>query len=344
MSRVRPVILCGGKGQRLWPLSTSAVPKPFHKLISGRTLFEESVMRVMGASQGVGFLDPLIVAGQGMEELVNAGVQSIGAKPAAILLEPEGKNTAAAIALAALAAEQLENQPSLMLVLPSDHFINPVDAFRETIAKAVALAEQGEIVVFGIPPTKPETGYGYIKTGHQLGSGFKVDAFEEKPDFKTAERYLETGDRLWNSGMFLFRTDILLAELGRHEPEILAVTRQALGPDGRIDAEVFAGCKSLPIDIAVMEKTDRAAVVPVNFNWSDIGTWDALSEAKSADKNGNVLEGDVRQIGSTGNYLRADGVRLGVVGLEGMIVVATQDATLIVPKGRSGDIKPLLDE
>lgn len=344
MIRVRPAILCGGSGERLWPLSRKDRPKPFHRLLSDRTLFEDTLMRCTGEGEGIGFSAPLIIAGEAIETPVRDGLKSAGIIPAALAFEPVGRNTAPAAAVAALLAQKQDGPKALVLLVPSDHHIAPVTKFRETIAAAAPLATGGKIVVFGIPPTRPETGYGYIRQGAPLGEGFEVAAFEEKPDEKTAKAYLESGDRLWNAGLFLFRADILLQELARFEPEILSAVKESLEPDGRIDAAAFSRSPSVPLDIAVMERTAHAAVIPTRFHWSDVGTWPSLADALEADEDGNILTGDIEAIDCKNSYLRGEGVTLTALGVDDLIVVATGDAVFVAPRSRAHDVKKILAE
>jgi len=344
MIPIRPAILCGGSGERLWPLSRMDKPKPFHRLLSDRTLFEDTLLRCAGRGEGIAFSNPLVIAGQAFAAPVREGLASAGVTPAAMAFEPMGRNTAPAAAIAALLAQKQDGPEALVLLVPSDHHIAPITKFRETIAAAAPLAKDGKIVIFGIPPTRPETGYGYIRQGEAIGEGFKVDAFEEKPDVATATLYLESGGRLWNAGIFLFRADVLLNELARYEPEILTAVKESLGPDGAIDAEMFSHSPSVPLDIAVMERTLHAAVVPARFAWSDVGTWPSLSDALDADVDGNIFSGDVVAIDSKNSYLRGNGVTLTALGVEGMIVVATGDIVFVAPKSQANDVKKILAE
>lgn len=342
MISVRPAILCGGSGERLWPLSRQAKPKPFHALLSGRTIFEDTLLRCRGAGEGVAFSDPLVIAGEAIEEPVREGLASASITPAAAVFEPVGRNTAPAAALAALLAQKQDGPDALVLIVSSDHHIAPVAKFRETVAAAAPLAADGKIVVFGIPPTRPETGYGYIRKGEALGEGFTVAAFEEKPDEETAARYLAAGDRFWNAGIFLFRADVLLSELARYEPEVLHAVRTALQADNRIDEAAFAASSSVPLDIAVMERTRHAAVIPARFAWSDVGTWPSLADALDKDGDGNVLAGDVMAIDTTGSYLRGEGVTVTALGVEDLVVVATPDAVFVAPRARAHEVKQIL--
>ncbi|WP_421790327.1 mannose-1-phosphate guanylyltransferase [Hyphobacterium sp.] len=342
MTRIRPAILCGGSGERLWPLSRKSAPKPFHTLLSDRTLFEDTLLRCTGEGEGVSFSDPLIIAGQAIEQPVRDALKSAGITAASMAFEPMGKNTAPAAGIAALLAQKQDGPEALVLLVPSDHHIAPVSKFRETIAAAAPLAADGKIVVFGIPPTRPETGYGYIRQGEALGEGFAVEKFEEKPNVDTAKDYLAAGNMLWNAGIFLFRADVLLGELGLYEPDVLATINLALSEDDSIDADLFSTGPSIPIDIAVMERTKYAAVVPARFDWSDVGTWPSLMDAVEADEEGNVLAGDVTALDTTGSYVRGEGITVTALGVDNLVIVATKDAVFVAPKDKAHDVKKIL--
>ncbi|MEE2566434.1 mannose-1-phosphate guanylyltransferase [Hyphobacterium marinum] len=347
---IRPAILCGGSGERLWPLSRKDNPKPFHKLVTGRTLFEDTLLRSAGEGDGVAFSAPLIVAGEAILDPVTKGLASAGVKAEAIALEPAGRNTAAAALLAARLAQQSDGEDALVLLAPSDHHIGPLDAFRRSVAKAARLAAEGRIVVFGIAPTRAETGYGYIRAGETLAGGFILEAFEEKPDAAAAQRYLDAGDRYWNAGLFAFRADVLIAEMARFEPQILECVDAALAfvetADGvvRPGRDGFLAAPSLPLDIAVMERTDRAAMVPAEFGWSDIGAWQSLADLAEGDARGVKRQGDAVAIDCADSYLRGEGVTVAALGVSGLTVVATPDAVLVADSNRAADIKTLLAE
>lgn len=347
---IRPAILCGGSGERLWPLSRKDNPKPFHKLVTGRTLFEDTLLRSAGEGEGVTFSAPLIVAGEAILDPVRTGLASAGMTAEAVALEPAGRNTAAAALLAARLAQAADGEEALVLLAPSDHHIGPLDAFRRSVAKAAKLARDGRIVVFGIPPTRAETGYGYIRAGDALEGGFAVEAFEEKPDADTAQRYLDAGDRYWNAGLFAFRADVLIGEMARFEPEILECVDAALAfaetAEGvvRPGREAFLATSSMPLDIAVMERTERAAMVPAEFAWSDIGAWQSLADLAEGDANGVKRQGQTVAVDCSDSYLRGDGVTVAALGVTGLTVVATPDAVLVAETGRVADIKKLLAE
>jgi mannose-1-phosphate guanylyltransferase/mannose-1-phosphate guanylyltransferase/mannose-6-phosphate isomerase len=341
---ITPVILSGGAGTRLWPLSTAAQPKQMLKLAGDRTMLQATIGRVADAGR---FEAPVIVAGAGQADAIEAQLQEIACAPAALIMEPEGRNTAPAIALAALSAPP----DALLLVMPSDHVIGDVAAFRAAIDLAVPLAEQDWLVTFGIAPERPETGFGYIKLGEAIGRGVhRVERFVEKPPLADAERMLRDGDHSWNAGIFLFRAQAYLDALAVHAPAILqsvtAATAQARREGARVlpDAGSFGTAPSESIDYAVLEKADRVTVVPVAMAWSDVGSWDAVHALSPADAQGNVTCGAVIARDSSNCLIRSDGPTIAALGVTDLIVVAAGDNILILPRGRSQEVKRLLDE
>lgn len=337
---ITPVILSGGSGTRLWPLSRSAKPKQFLQFTPGGTMLELTLARTPDGA----FADPVIVCNAAHADMV-AG--QCGGRAATLILEPAARNTAPAIALAALALPE----DALMLVSPSDHVIVDVTAFHAAIASAAPLAAQGWLVTFGVNPSGPETGYGYIRRGAVVaGEICQVERFVEKPDAATAQAYLDEGCYSWNAGIFLFRADAYLEALACHAPDILAAARAAMaaaGRDGaqiRPDARSFAASPSDSIDYAVMEKADKVAVVPVDMGWSDIGSWDALYELLDKDEDGNVHSGDVLALDSKGCLVRSDGPVVTLAGVENLIVIATGEAVMILPRGKSQDVKKIVEE
>lgn len=329
MSQIHPVILCGGSGTRLWPRSRKHRPKPFLPLLGERTLFQQSLDR---AADTVRFAPPTIVAGSAHCGAIEE--QAEGRDGARLIVEPAGKNTAPAIALAAHALPS----DAVMLVCPSDHFIADIDAFRAGVEEAAALASQGYMVAFGIEPTGPETGYGYIRKGKPLALGHEVAQFVEKPDRATAERFLAEGDYVWNGGIFAFRAGAFLAELETHRPEMAAQVARAW-QDGQRDgwqvhpaAEAFGEIASESVDYAVMENTGRAAVVSADMGWSDIGNWDALMAARPADGAGNHAIGRVDLADCRNVMVETDGPRVSVVGLEDVIVIVDGDEVLVTSR------------
>ncbi|MFQ5347008.1 MAG: mannose-1-phosphate guanylyltransferase/mannose-6-phosphate isomerase [Rhodothalassiaceae bacterium] len=342
-----PVILSGGSGTRLWPVSRHLFPKQLLPLLGERSLLQETAARLSAAHL---FAAPILVANEEHRFIIAEQLRQIGVNPAAMLLEPEPRNTAPAIALAALRIAE-EDGARLMLVLPSDHVIRDVAAFHAAVEVGAGAAAAGRLVTFGIVPDRPETGYGYIERGRELGETpgvFEVAAFVEKPDAKRAEAFLADGRHAWNSGMFLFSADAYLAELARHAPAMLEACRAAMegrSPDlgfERPDAAAFSASAADSIDYAVMEKTDRAALVPVDMGWSDVGSWRALWDLAEKDAHGNATFGDVLAEDCTGSLLQAHGPAIAAIGLEDMIVVTTKDAVLVAPKSRAQDVKRLV--
>ena len=344
---LHPVVLSGGSGTRLWPLSRQNQPKQFLALVGDHSLYQETLLR---AGRLPGAAPPVTVCADDHRFMVGEQLQAVGLGNGGILLEPAARNTASAIALAAwhLAARDPD---ALMLVLPADHLIEDESAFRDAVAHAMGLADAGWLVTFGIRPDYAETGYGYILRGAALGeAGFAVERFVEKPDRTTAEAYLAHGGYSWNSGMFLFRAARYLEELERLAPAIAAASREAYANARtdldfiRIDADAFARGPSDSIDYAVMEKTDRAAVVPVSCGWSDIGSWSALWSVAQRDADDNRLDGDVIAVDSRGCLVRAAERRMvATLGVEDLVIVDTPDATLVARKDRVQDVKLLVD-
>lgn len=332
---ITPVILTGGRGMRLWPISRAARPKQFLPLTSELTMLEETLARVEGGKFG----SPILVGGASQ-----AGILEPHANRAKIILEPEGRNTAPAIALAALALPH----DAVMLVMPSDHVIGDRAAFVVAVEKAARLAEQGWLVTAGIAPDKAETGYGYIHQGEALdGDGYQVARFVEKPDRETAQSLLEAGDYHWNGGIFAFTAGRYLDALEKHAPEILVATRAAMaGADTTIiqpNPAAFAQAPAISIGYAVMEQAERVAVVPVAMDWSDVGSWDALHEILHKDARGNALSGDALVIDTRNSLIRSDGPKVTTIGVEDLIIVATTDAILVMPRGESQRVKEIVE-
>lgn len=350
---LHPVVLSGGSGTRLWPLSRAAYPKQLLALAGQKTMLQATIERAMGlASKQLDVRAPLLIGNQEHRFIIREQALATGHLPSAIYLEPAGRNTAPAIALAALHLTNAEqgNPDALMLVLPADHVIENNAAFAHAVAIATQAAQQGYLVTFGIEPTGPETGYGYIKAAEALsgiedGSAYGVAQFIEKPDRPTAEDYLATGGYTWNSGMFLFSAGRYLEELGQHRPDILEAATHAW--HNRIEdldfyrpaSADFLACPADSIDYAVMQPTTHAAVVPANIGWSDVGSWDSLWQVASKDTNGNALQGDVFASDTRNSYMRADSRLVAVIGLDDVVVVETADAVLVMHKGKSQDIK-----
>jgi mannose-1-phosphate guanylyltransferase/mannose-6-phosphate isomerase len=355
-----PVILCGGSGTRLWPLSRALYPKQLLALVGSRSLLQDTLARLELLRAPVHA--PLVVCNEAHRFLVAGQLRDpagdSSGKPRSdpkLILEPEGRNTAPAVAIAALAARRQAGADVLLLVLPADHVVRDPAAFAAAVERARPAAAAGQLVTFGVVPTHPETGYGYIRTDPSAeisaDSGVRpVREFVEKPDFETARRYASSGAYLWNSGMFLFSADTYLRELRAHAPDIAAAAARAL--DGAkaeggffvLQRASFGECRKESIDYAVMEKTRHAAVVPLSAGWSDVGSWSSLQEVSDRDAHGNALIGDVVAVDCTSSYVRAESRLVAVAGLDGCIVVETKDAVLVVPKARAQDVKMIVEE
>jgi len=348
MSAIHPVILSGGSGSRLWPLSRSLFPKQLLALAGERNLIQDTVLR----TESAGFAPPLIICNTEHRFLIAEQLRETNISPMAIVLEPVGRNTAPAAAIAALMIAE-KDPDGLLLLMPADHIVRNRTAFLEAVSRAAKCAQQDRLVTFGITPDSPETGYGYIRRGQALKGlegGFQVERFVEKPNAATAADYVASGAYDWNSGLFLFKASLLLAELARLEPELLAQCREALAKGAkdldffRLDQASFAKAKAISIDYAVMERTDKAAVVPVEMGWSDIGSWEALWATASRDEAGNVTRGDVLHHGVRNSYLRSEGPLVAAVGVDDIVVVATQDAVLVSHKSASQDVKRIVEQ
>ena len=341
MAKLQPVLLSGGSGTRLWPLSREAYPKQFLALAGDDTMLQATWQRVAGLADAA----PIVVAGEDHRFLVAEQLRQIGAPTPAILLEPIGRNTAPAIAAAALQALR-DGEDPLLLVLPSDHVVRDADAFRAAVRAAMPAAEQGALVTFGIMPDAPETGFGYIEA--ERGEGVqRVLRFVEKPDAVTAQTYLDAGGYYWNSGMFLLRASRYLEELRKFRADIVGGAQAAFDAaqrDGdfiRLDKAAFAACPADSIDYAVMEKTDAAMVLPVDIGWNDVGSWSALWEVSEQDGDGNAHHGDVISIDSRNSYAYARRM-VALVGVDDLVVVETDDAVLVARKDRVQQVKDVV--
>lgn len=343
---VVPVVLCGGSGTRLWPLSRTSYPKQYWPLVDGHTLLQNTLLRLGGLP---GVQAPVLVCSEHHRFLAAEQLRQIQVAPAALLLEPVGRNTALAVAVATLHAMGRGEDP-LLLVLAADHNITDTAAFRRAVGKGMVAAQAGRLVTFGIVPTTPETGYGYIEaeaTADSTGA-LPIRRFVEKPDRATAEQFLESGNFTWNSGLFLFRASRMLAELTRFNPELVQAARDALD-QGEADLDFlrlarnpFDHCPSVAIDVAVMEKTSLGSVVPLEAGWSDVGSWDALWSLGSRDTNGNVLRGRVLAEDARNCYVRSEHRLVVGLGIEDLVVVETSDAVLVAQRDRAQQVKQVV--
>ncbi|MDF2179647.1 mannose-1-phosphate guanylyltransferase/mannose-6-phosphate isomerase [Aliiglaciecola sp. CAU 1673] len=343
---MKPIVMAGGSGSRLWPKSRAAFPKQFLSLTSEHSMLQDTLLRLKGLDTEA----PVFVCNDDHRFIVAEQLRQAGLKHDGILLEPMGKNTAPAIALAALHA-RLKGEDPILLVLAADHVIQNTPAFHQAVKEAEALARQDKLVTFGVVPTCAHTGYGYIKRGAALGdSGYQVASFEEKPDMPKAQAFVDSGEYLWNSGMFMFKASRYLQELSKFAPEILGVCEKAIETESldlefvRVDADIFATCPEDSIDYAVMEKTDAAAVVPLDAGWSDVGSWSSLWEVQDKDENGNVVQGDAMLVDVKDSYINAEQRLIAVLGLQDVIVVETKDAILVAHKDKVQDIKTVVNK
>jgi mannose-1-phosphate guanylyltransferase len=340
-----PIILSGGSGTRLWPLSRKLHPKQFIDLVNDTTLFQDTILRLPKDTA-----NPLIICNEEHRFLAAEQLRQIDKESNGIILEPIGRNTAPAIALAALKFVNNGEDP-LLLVLSADHLIQNIDAFHQSIKVAEKLAENNKLVTFGIVPDKAETGYGYIKANiDNTADYYKIQSFTEKPNEEDAKKYLDSGNYLWNSGMFMFKASIYLQELEKFEPEILASCKKSCQTEYkdkdfiRLNNDEFRQCPEQSIDYGVMEHTEGAMVVPLDANWSDIGSWDALWNAKNKDKNGNVSEGDVILDEVKNTYAYSSNRLVSVIGVSDLVIIDTQDALLVADKKYSQNIKNIVNQ
>lgn len=341
---MKPVILAGGSGSRLWPKSRAALPKQFLALTSEQSMLQETLSRL----RGVETHKPIVICNDAHRFLVAEQLRQQNVDHGGILLEPVGRNTAPAIALAALHALQSDSD-EVLLVLAADHLIKDTSAFRNAVHNAHNLAESGYLVTFGIVPDCAHTGYGYIKAAQRLDPGFSVEQFVEKPDAATAQGYVSSGNYFWNSGMFMFKAGRYIEELEKFHPDILEICRQAIETQTndldfiRIDADIFATCPDDSIDYAVMEKTDKAAMVPLDAGWSDVGSWSSLWDVADKDVNGNAVVGDAILEDVNNSYINSEDRLISVIGLDDVVVVETKDAVMVANKNNVQDIKKVVN-
>jgi mannose-1-phosphate guanylyltransferase/mannose-6-phosphate isomerase len=347
--RVIPVVMSGGSGTRLWPLSGEGRPKQFHALGGDdRSLLQQSVAR-LEASDALAAGPPVLISNQRHLDLLRDQLGAVGAKPAALILEPFGRNTAAVGVLAALAAQEIDPE-ALVLLMPADHVVSDAEAFSATVAGA-ATAARDHIVTFGVQPTAPETGYGYVEAGEPLrGPVRRVARFAEKPDLETAKAYLESGRYLWNAGIFLFSPAVLLAEMERFEPQVVEFARLAFerarrqGDVVELDAGAFADCPSISIDYALMERTGRAAVAPLSVGWADVGSWSEVWRLGPQDADFNYVRGDALLIDVKDTLVWSEDRMVGAIGVSDLIIVQTDEAVIVLPKARAQDVTLLVEQ
>ncbi|GEA52308.1 mannose-1-phosphate guanyltransferase [Vibrio inusitatus NBRC 102082] len=346
---IYPIIMAGGSGSRLWPLSRELYPKQFLKLSDDVSMLQQTFSRLSGFEHK----SPMVICNDEHRFIAAEQIRTGGFSHSGIILEPVGRNTAPAIALAAFQAlkEEVDADP-VLLVLAADHFIEDISAFAGAIETGETFARDDQLVTFGIVPESPETGYGYIKRGQPQGEdslGFKVDSFVEKPSLDVAKSYVESGDYYWNSGLFMFKASLYLKELKQHSPEIYEACERSLANAQsdldfiRINQAAFEACPSDSIDYAVMEKTTKATVVPMKAGWSDVGSWGALWEVSSKDHNQNAIKGDVVAVCSKRNYLHSENKLIATVGVNDLIIVETKDAILVADKSQVQDVKAVVN-
>ncbi|EFE1492120.1 mannose-1-phosphate guanyltransferase [Escherichia coli] len=346
-----PVIIAGGTGSRLWPLSRELYPKQFLRLSGDHTMLQSTILRLESITSN----SPIVICNEQHRFIVAEQLRMVNRLKNNIILEPKGKNTAPAIALAAIAAKKIYGEDSNLLILSADHIINNNDEFCDAVNNSIILSDKGNLVTYGIVPTKPETGYGYILRGDLLSStdqrtAFKVERFVEKPNLETAQAYVASGEYYWNSGMFLFRAGRYLEELKKYRPDILDACEKAMSavdPDLdfiRVDEEAFLACPEESVDYAVMERTADAVVVPMDAGWSDVGSWSSLWEISAHTAEGNVCHGDVINHKTENSYVYAESGLVTTVGVKDLVVVQTKDAVLIADRNAVQDVKKVVEQ
>lgn len=339
-----PVILSGGSGTRLWPLSRSQYPKQFLPLVSDKTMVQETILRLQELKK---IQPPIAICNEEHRFLMAEQLREVDMQPSAIILEPMGKNTAPAVTLAALSAEP----DDILLILPADHVIPDTASFQAAVKKADALAKQNYLVTFGIVPNQPETAYGYIKAGKSLDkNSFSVDTFVEKPNLETAKQYINSGDYFWNSGMFAFKAGRFLKELNKFQPDMLVACKNALRGATkdldfiRLDKKSFSKCPSDSIDYVIMEKTDQAVVVPLDAGWNDVGSWSALWDIADKDKKGNAVSGDALTFDTSNSFVHSSSKLVTTMGVDNLVIIETDDAILVAAKDQVQNIKKIVDQ
>ncbi len=348
--QIVPAIMSGGSGTRLWPLSTAEHPKQFHRILSDQPMIIDTAKRFGGSHEALEFLAPMFIAGQAHGGLLAEALQGAGITPSAVILEPVARNTAAVALVAALGA--MERAPGAKVLLaPADHVIREIAAFHDALVRTSEAVEDS-IVTFGMAPTGPETGFGYIEHGAALADGvFRIASFKEKPDLETAQAYLDSGGYSWNSGIFFFAPEVLVGEFEALQPELLSAVRAAYdkakrdGETIELDPEAFAKADAKPVDIAIMEKTGKGVVAPCSIGWADVGSWSEYWRLSDKDADANALEGAVLARDVTNTLVRVeDGVQVSIAGVDNLIVVVTKGKVMILPTDRAQDVKSLIPE
>ena len=345
---ITPIIMAGGTGSRLWPLSRELYPKQFLKVIGEQSMLQQTIARLSGLEHKA----PMLICNEEHRFIAAEQMRIGGFEHSGIILEPIGRNTAPAIALAALQAvsNAAEGEEPILLVLAADHVIENIAAFESAVQRALPYALEDQLVTFGIVPTAPETGYGYIKAGKQNGNAFTVSEFVEKPNLATAQKYISNGSYYWNSGMFLFKASRYLKELEVFSPEMLSICKQAIANPKqdldldfvRVDKDIFETCPDDSIDYAVMEKSQNVMVVPMDAGWSDVGSFSSLWEVSAKDNNKNVIKGDVISVDSTNNYIYAENKLVSTVGVDNLVIIETKDAILVADKDQVQNVKTIV--
>lgn len=348
--KIVPVVMSGGSGTRLWPLSRKASPKQLHALVTDLTLIQHSLERVVGSSNEFNFCEPLVVLNAAQLDLAREQTEARNLSVARWVVEPFGRNTAPVASVAAELVTEMHGSDALILLMPADHHIDDEQGFQVTVRRGARLASDGRIVTFGINPTGPATGFGYIQRGDAIGDGYAVAAFKEKPEAGVARSYLDRGGYYWNAGIFLFSASAVMDEMRAHCPDVLEASANAL-KNGRttsgevfLDNAAFGTCPDISFDYAVMEPTQMAAVVPADFGWSDVGSWSQLWEVCQKDETGNVVRGDVHVEHTENSLIISTSQRVGVLGGEDLVVVVTEDAVLVAHRDHDQSVKKIVQK